>query len=104
MPRLTDALDDLTATLVDPETFGEAITYRPRGASAVTINAVIDRNPPVVTDGVTRPKMTALIRNHATLGRTSINTGGDVIVIDGRDMLVGRVIRQDVASWYLSLG
>ena len=112
MGFLDDAMADDAAALVDSDVFGESVTYTPLGSSAVTINAVIDRSPPVLRDGsgkLRRPKMTAWIRNHATAGRTSINTGGDTITVAYRKggtaeaFLVKGPLEQDAAGWLLEL-
>lgn len=84
MPNLLDGVlsDDANFAFCDADTFGESVVYTTAAGVATTITAVIDRNPPETGDSrVPRPKLTALIRNSATGGVTSIDSGGDTITV-----------------------
>jgi hypothetical protein len=98
---------------VDTDDFGESIVYTPLNGTPVTIGAVVVRDPPqtIPTPGMNMvPKMAVSIRNHATLGRPSIDTGGDTITVAYRigqtvkAYRVNRIIQQDAAMWELEVG
>jgi hypothetical protein len=112
MGFLDDCLTDDAAAFVDSDVFGESVVYTPRCSPGVTINAVIIRDPPAARDGAPgarRPKMLAFIRNHTTLGRTAIDTGGDTITVayrkggDARAYQVTGPVNQDAGMWELEL-
>ena len=116
MALLDDQLALDSFAFIDSEVFGESITYTPRVGSAVTIYAFVDRNVPVPfeSNSVTQPfgkhpNIVVWIRKHATLGRSSIDTGGDKISVARRKggtaeaFSVVQVIEQDAGMWKLQL-
>ena len=96
--------------LVDTDTFGESVTYKPQGAANVAINAVVHRfgaEEALPGSGGISAGMEILVRNHATKGVESVNEGGDKINVADRkggtaaDHLVVKVIEQDAGAWRL---
>ena len=112
MGLLDEQLAADAEAFVDADTFGETVTYTPVSGSPVSIKAVIVRDPP---DGLQSPAtamtpvMDAYIRNDATYGRTSINTGGDTITVAYRKggttaaFAVRQIIAQDAGMWHVRL-
>lgn len=106
-------LDDIMAAdaefLVDPDEFGESVTYTPKVGSAVTRNAVVDRMglQEVEGTGALAETFDVLIPNDATNGVASVDTGGDTITFPPRvgETAVARqvvaVIDNDNGMWRL---
>ena len=70
MGLMDDVLAADSEAFVDVDgSFGESVTYTPRGGSARTISVVVDRNPEVEAVIVIEA------RNHATLGISPTETG-----------------------------
>lgn len=114
MGILNDIISDLDAyAFTDPDAFGEEVTFTPRNGVARTINADVQRDPPVeisVPGGqARRPKMIVTLRNHATLGASSIDSGGDTITVAYRlggtaqAFAVGAPMAQDAGCWKVPL-
>lgn len=107
-----DSQIEQTASLFT-DGFGEQVTYTPLGGVARTINAVVDRNPPDEIDGVPGSGATGVVRvfvrRHATLGTTSVNTGGDSFSIapryggTARPFKVVSIVSQDAGGFTLLL-
>lgn len=104
------------AAFVDSDALGETVTYTPRNGTAVEIKATILRNEPEPLESNAQTlrygksiNIEAFIRNHATLGRTSIDTGGDTITTSARyggetkTYHVASVLDQDAGMWRLRL-
>lgn len=98
--------------LVNPDEHGEAITYTPSGSSAVSINAVVQRNVMSSvpgTEDTLAEDLVISIRNHATAGVTSVNRGKDVVSVARREgesaatLTVVEILEQDGAMWTLQL-
>ena len=113
MGYLNDIISDYDAeSFVDDDVFGESVTYTPVGGVAKTINANVIRAEPFDRNGVPgarRDGLTVFIRNHATLGVTSIDTGGDTIAVAPRyggaakTYQVKGPVQQDAGMWRLEL-
>jgi hypothetical protein len=116
MGLLDDQLDADAVSFVDTDVFGEAITYTPLNGAAVSINAVVMRGvpEPLESNSETRQQgksinLVVFIRNDATYGVTSVDTGGDKITVARRKggtaeaINVGQVIEQDAGMWKLRL-
>jgi hypothetical protein len=112
MGILDDIQDADGAYFVDTDFGAETITYTPLGADAVTIKAVVFRNPPQQVNGsftAASPYLEVWIRNIATYGRTSINTGGDTITVATREggtpvaHPVDSILQQGGGMWKLRL-
>lgn len=112
---LASRLDDDAAIFVRVEDFGETITYTPRDGSPVSIPALVKREgPSPETEGNfgMRPhNLTIYIRNDATYGRTSIDTGGDSVTLARRvgdatttTLLVRKVDNSNTGMWKLTVG
>jgi hypothetical protein len=87
------------AAIVDPDIgLGEPILYRPKSGASRTINAVVDRFTPQQVAGtpVAAPKLIIHARNHATLGVTSVDQGGDAF--DVAEQFGGTATRRMVAK------
>ena len=103
MSLLNEQLAYDSASFIDTDAFGEAITYKPNGAANVALNAVVHR---LGEENLLHIR----IANHATLGRTSIDTGGDRINVAARyggtaaDHIVSAVLEQDAGTWLLQVG
>lgn len=111
-------LDDILAA--DAQAFADAdlmvgsesVTYTPRGGTAVTFDANVSRDVPILADSGDGyvPSIQVFVRNHATLGVTSVNTGGDTVTIaerrggTARTHQVREVLEQDAGGWLLRLG
>lgn len=115
MGILNSIISDLdAAAFTDPDLFGEEVTYTPRGGEPRTINADVQRDPPVEIDlpggQARRPKMIVTIRNHATLGADAIDSGGDTITVAYRlggtaqAHAVGAPLASDEGCWKLPVG
>lgn len=112
MGLLDDVMASDAAALIDPDGFGEPVTYTPRGGSALSINAVVVRRlPDAVEESVSgfAPVMEIYIANDATKGVTAVDTGGDVVAVadriggTARSHPVAKVIDQDHGFWHLGL-
>jgi hypothetical protein len=114
MPNLLDGVlgDDAHFAFTNGDEFAEQVTYTPVSGVARTIVAVIDRNPPEMQDAngkLFRPKLTALIQNHATRGVTSIDAGGDSLAVALRyggaavAHSVGLPLKGDAGCWLVPL-
>jgi hypothetical protein len=69
--------------------FGESITYKKRGTTSRTINATVDRDPPVRADTqgeAYKPQMDVQVRNDSTKGiaLSELDTGLDRLSIAQR--------------------
>ena len=111
---LSASINTDAAIFTRVDDFGETITYTPRGGVPVQIPAVVRR------EGPTREREAFLnikpgelfvhIRRHATLGRPSIDTGGDTVTVARRpgetpiELMVRRVIGADSGMWRLLCG
>jgi hypothetical protein len=112
MGFLEDIMDADGELLVDTDAFGETVTYNPLGGDAASLKAVVFRNPPQQVNGsftAASPYIEVWIRNHATYGRTSINTGGDTITVAAREggatanHPVDSILQQGGGMWKLRL-
>jgi hypothetical protein len=112
MGKLDDVLAADGAFMVDTDGFGETVTYTARGKAPKTLEAVVFRNPPAPVNGsltATAPLMTVWVRNHATYGVTSVDTGGDTITVAERvgdtpkAHPVDSVLKQEGGMWQLRL-
>jgi hypothetical protein len=116
MGLLDDQLDADAEEFCNTDVFGEAITYTPLNGSAKSINAVVMRGvpEPLESNSETRQQgksinLVVFIRNDATYGVTSVDTGGDKITVARRKggtaeaINVGQVIEQDAGMWKLRL-
>lgn len=112
MGLLDDQINIDGEAFTDTDAFGETVTYTPAGGQAVTIKAVVVRDPPEAQDvigNVRTPVMDVWIRNDSTYGRTSINTGGDTITVAYRNggttaaYAVRHVLDQDNGMWHLRI-
>ena len=108
---VTDALNLLTT-----EEFAEAITYYPDGDEAVTMNAIIEREPVTPNNfGPTgtkhgRTTYQVYIANHATLGRTSVLKGLDHVEFkkflsdeDPQMFVITGAVPHDEGMWRLEV-
>lgn len=109
---MDDILSEDAALFCDPDVMpgGESITYTPKGATPVTINANVFRyGPQAVSGQVIAPHIEIEIPNHATKGRTSINVGGDTVTLPERQgetaitLRVNQILQQDGGMWLLAL-
>lgn len=80
---LSDEADTFLAS------FGEPITYHPKGGSTRDIIAIVDRNPVASITGLSHgntPRLLIIVKNAATDGISSseVNTGGDEVALDVR--------------------
>src|SRR5687767_3093575 len=112
MGILDDMQDADGAYFVDLDFGGETVTYNPLGGDSVAIKAVVFRNPPQQVNGsftAASPCLEIWIRNVATYGRTSINTGGDTITVAAREggttanHPVDSILQQGGGMWKLRL-
>lgn len=110
-----DDLEALDAALfVDPSLMPgvETVLFTPYGSTAREIGANVNRNPPSLIDGaktIAAGMIEVFIRNHATLGATSINRDGDKISVAPRKggnrvpMQIVEIVSQDAGGWVLRL-
>jgi len=109
-------LDDVMALdgemMVDTDSGGESVSYVAKDGTARSINAIVFRNPPAEVPGTkvgSSPLIRVFVRNHATHGITSVNTGGDKLLIADRyggpaaDHYVSKILHQDAGGWMLEL-
>lgn len=112
MGQLNDIIAEDSAIFVDIDGFGETVTYNPLNGASVSIPAIVERDPPVTSPSPSMskaPRMYISIRNKATVGRTSIDTGGDTITVAYRyggtaeAHPVRRILKQDAGMWVLEV-
>lgn len=113
MGLLDTSMSDDATYFIDTDEFAEAVTYTPLGGTAKSINAIVVRDEPAQL-GETAARslaadLTIAIRNDATAGVTSVNTGGDRVTVARRygetakSLQVYEVISSDAAIWRLRL-
>lgn len=109
MGMLDDIMADDAQAFADADLLpgGESVTYTPVGGSPVTFSANVNRDvlvPSDAGDGMVAA-VEVFIRRHVTLGRTSINTGGDTITLaqryggTARAFMVSEIVTQDAGGW-----
>lgn len=117
MSAFSDMVTADAALFVDPAGCPgvESVTFKPFGGTPATINVnVLARMSPdvAVESGRTRNwHIVIFVRNSATttIGRTSINTAGDLVTIATNyggtavDLSVVEIINQSAAGWTLLL-
>lgn len=117
MSLLDQIIANDAAALVDADLMPgvESVTYKPHGGSPATIRVnVVSRMPPDVSSESGRTRnwhIVIFVRNSATttIGRTSINTAGDLVTIPTTyggtavDLSVVEIINQSAAGWTLLL-
>lgn len=89
----------------------ETVTYKPKNGASRSVSATVYRGEPSDVPGAPAGAGTirVFIRNHATLGATGIDCGGDKISIPPReggtpiDHQIVEVIKQDPGGWMLKL-
>jgi hypothetical protein len=109
------SLDDLiaqdAALFVDPvaSTEVESIEYRPRGGTAVTLSVQVFRKAASEMNGSIVIGTQIFVRRHATLGRESIDVGGDKVLIAKRRgqtpelHRVAGIVQEDAGGFTLHL-
>ncbi len=87
MGLLSDQLVADALAMTSTDEFGQDVSYTPSGGSARTIPAVVNYNPPSTmpeSGKVLTGDASVEIRNHATLGATTITTQRDTITMPAR--------------------
>jgi hypothetical protein len=106
---------DFAKVFLNTDHFAEEILYRPSGGAPVTITALVRRpsNPRerLVGKQAFQKRISIQIANHATLGRTTINTSGDQVDVklhpDDAAPITWRVLTKlygDSGAWLLEVG
>ena len=113
MTLKTQLKNDTLNCLLNLDEFGELITYTPKGGTAKSIRAVVDRRriiPAGEDSGRTLiNQVEIVIANEATYGVSSINKGGDLVSLPERiggalvNWVVADILRQDDGAWHLLL-
>lgn len=113
MGLMTDAQANDALYQQSTDEYGETVTYTPTGASAVSIVAIVDRNPPerlIESSGdVLSNHLEMWILSDATSGLSSPpNPGRDTVSVarrvgeSARTMTVGHIIEQDTNGWLVA--
>lgn len=73
---------DAAMAFLDMDGFAEVVTYTKAGGGTRTINAIVDRDPPMIDSKVVRPKMQITVANNSTTGIASaeLDTGDTITV------------------------
>jgi len=109
----TQMKDDVINCLLNSDEMAEAILYTPKGGTAKSIKAIIDRRriiPAGEDSGRTLiNQVEIVIANDSTYGVSSVNKGGDTVSLPERiggvnvTWTVSDIVKQDEGSWQLLL-
>ncbi len=103
---------DVVNIFLNENEFAEEITYTPKGGSAKTIKAIVDRkvlNPAAETaNRIFIDEVDIPIATDATYGVVTVNRGGDKVTLPdengvSRTYNVGDIIGNDNGAWRLLL-
>ncbi len=110
MGLLREQLAIDSEVFVNSDELGENVVYTPSGESAVTILATVIREAAEKVPGAGSSQAQVLeiwIRNHATLGRSSINVGGDTVAVPlrhggtAKTLPITEVLEGEAGMWRL---
>ena len=104
------SIDAVRVFLTD---FAECIIYTPYGGAPITLQAIVNRNPPTASNGYpgsVNYVHELMIANDPTNGVVVVNVGNDTVTLNNRfngkqeTFIVSKVITQDQGIFHVAVG